>query len=144
MKALLLLLIALAVPAAVSAQDDRLRVYDDRLRIYSVAVELYQVGQVDDALRIAGSWKSAVVKSDGGRIIAARDPRLAPGVALLMTELARRDSSAGGPERLALAESDRHEPAPRPTRDEGISGALVCVRRLLVDRRSGSIQRPHR
>jgi len=104
-KAILLLLIALAVPAAVSAQDDRLRVSDDRLRLYGVAVELYRRGQVDDALRIAGSWKSTVVRSDGGRIIAARDPRLAPGVALLMTELARRDSRAGGPERLALAEA---------------------------------------
>ena len=105
MKAILLLLIALAIPAAVSAQDDRLRVSDDRLRIYGVAVELYRHGQVDDALRIAGSWKSTVVKSDGGRIIAARDHRLASGVALLMTELARRDSSAGATERLALAEA---------------------------------------
>lgn len=97
MKALLLLLIALAVPAVVSAQDDP-------LRMYRIAIILYQGGQSDDALRIAGSWRTEAVRRDARRLVDDRDARLAPGVALLITELARRDTRASGPERFGLAE----------------------------------------
>jgi tetratricopeptide (TPR) repeat protein len=96
-KAILLLLAALAVPA-VSAQDDR-------LRTYRVAVILYQGKQADAALRNAGSWKLEAVRRDARQLIEDPDTRLAPGVALLMTELARRDTRAGGPERFAVAEA---------------------------------------
>jgi hypothetical protein len=125
-KAILLLLIALAVPAAVSAQDDR-------LRICGVAVE--RTGADRSTTRCALRVPEIDRRQERRRaIIAARDPRLAPGVALLMTELARRDSRAGGPggwhwprrSSRACAATARHE---------GLSGALVCVCRLPVDRR---------
>jgi hypothetical protein len=97
-KSTLVLLAALAVPAAASAQGDR-------LRIYGVALELYRHGQVDEALRLAGSWSPTTLKGDMGRILEDRDRHLAPGMVLLMTELARRDSKAASPEQLVIAET---------------------------------------
>jgi Flp pilus assembly protein TadD len=97
-KSSLLLLAALAIPPALSAQDDR-------LRMYRVSLTLYRGGHVDEALRIAGGWRTATVRSDVRRLIEDRDVRLAPGVALLLTELARRDTQAGAPERFSAAET---------------------------------------
>jgi hypothetical protein len=96
-KASLPLIIALAGHAAVSAQDDR-------LRMYRIALTSYQSGQVDDALRIAGSWRTDGVRRDARSLVQDRDARLAPGLALLMTELARRDTRVSGPDRFVLAE----------------------------------------
>jgi tetratricopeptide (TPR) repeat protein len=87
----------LAVPVTASAQDDP-------LRMYRIAVILYQGGQFNEALRLAGPWRPETVRSDARRLIEDRDRRLAPGVALLMTEVARRNSTAGGPEQFAVAE----------------------------------------
>ena len=92
----LLLVAALAVPAVLSAQDDP-------LRFYRIAVDIYRLGQTSDALRLARSWRIATVRSDARQLFDDADRRLAPGVALLMTELARRDG-ASGPELFAVAE----------------------------------------
>lgn len=97
MTRILLLVAALAVPAVLSAQDDP-------LRFYRIAVELYRLGQTGDSLRLARSWRIATVQSDGKRLFDDADRRLAPGMALLMTELGRRNSTAGGPEQFAVAE----------------------------------------
>jgi tetratricopeptide (TPR) repeat protein len=95
---MLLIVSVLAVPVMAPAQDDP-------LRVYRIAVVLYQGGQTNEALRLAGPWRPETVRSDARRLIGDRDARLAPGVALLMTELARRNSTAGGPEQFAIAEA---------------------------------------
>jgi tetratricopeptide (TPR) repeat protein len=94
---LLLLLITLLVPAS-SAQEE------DRMRMYRVAAIMYQGRQVDAALRVAASWKADNIRRDARQLLDDRDQRLAPAVALLLTESARRDTRAGGPERFAVAE----------------------------------------
>jgi tetratricopeptide (TPR) repeat protein len=103
-----LLLITLAIPVALdsararaaSAQDN----LHDPLRMYRAAVILYQGKQADAALRVAESWKPETIRRDARQLIDDRDGRLAPGVALLLTELARRDMSGAGPARLGAAE----------------------------------------
>lgn len=108
MKAIRLLLLAFALPAALdaaqagttSAQDN----LNDPLRTYRAAVVLHQGRQADAALRLAGTWKPESVRRDVPRLVDDRDGRLAPGVALLMTELARRDLGGAGATRLGLAE----------------------------------------
>ena len=100
MKTILLLLALLAIPPAISAQDD----LHDPLRMYRAAVILYQGKQAGAALRLAGSWKPESVRRDTRRLIEDRDGRLAPGVALLLTEVVRRDMGPGGAERLGIAE----------------------------------------
>jgi len=97
-NAILLLLITLVIPASSSAQED------DRMRMYRVAVIMYQGRQVDAALRVAASWKADNIRRDARQLLDDRDKRLAPAVALLLTESARRDMRAGGPERFAVAE----------------------------------------
>jgi tetratricopeptide (TPR) repeat protein len=97
-KAIVLLLVALGIPASISAQED------DRMRMYRVAVIMYQGRQADAALRVAATWKPDSVRRDARQLLDDRDRRLAPGVAVLLTESARRDTRAGGPERLAVAE----------------------------------------
>ena len=98
MKAILLLLATLAIPAAGSAQDD------DRLRMYRIAVVMFQGRQTDAALHLAESWKPDAIRRDARLLIDDRDARLAPGVALVLTEQARRDTKASGPERIAAAD----------------------------------------
>jgi tetratricopeptide (TPR) repeat protein len=93
----ILLLATLLIPASASAQDD------DRLHMYRVAVIMYRGGQPDAAVRVAESWKTAI-RRDARQLLADRDRRLAPAVALLLTESARRDTRAGGSEQLAAAE----------------------------------------
>jgi tetratricopeptide (TPR) repeat protein len=95
----ILLAAALAFPAAAAAQNE------DPLRAYRAAVLLYQNTQADAALSAADSWRPEIVRRDAVRLVDDRNPRLAPGVALLVTELARRDSSAGGAARIAVAEA---------------------------------------
>lgn len=97
MKAILLF-VALLISASSFAQED------DRMRMYRVAIIMYQGRQADAALRVAGSWKPDSIRRDARQLLDDRDTRLAPGVALLLTEAARRDTRATGPERFAVAE----------------------------------------
>ena len=83
-----------------SAQDS----LNDPLRMYRAAVVLYQGKQADAALRLAGAWKPESVRRDAPRLVKDPDVRLALGVALLLTELARRDMGGSGPANLGLAE----------------------------------------
>jgi tetratricopeptide (TPR) repeat protein len=96
-KAILLLLATLAIPAAGSAQDD------DRLRPYRSAVIMYQGRQIDAALRLAASWRPDSIRRDARRLIDDRDTSLAPGVALLLTELARQVTNLNRPEHFGVA-----------------------------------------
>jgi tetratricopeptide (TPR) repeat protein len=97
-KAILLLLLTLLISSSSSAQED------DRMRMYRVAVIMLQGRQADAALRVAGSWKPDSIRRDARQLLDDRDKHLAPGVALLLTEGARRDTRATGPERFAVAE----------------------------------------
>lgn len=97
MKAILLVT-ALALPAAVTAQNE------DPLHAYRAAIILYQSKQADPAIRAAESWKPEAVRRDTLPLVNDRDQRLAPGAVLLMTELSRRDTRPGSSERFAVTE----------------------------------------
>jgi tetratricopeptide (TPR) repeat protein len=94
----ILLVTALALPAAGTAQNA------DPLHAYRAAIILYQTKQADAAMRAAESWKPESVRRETLPLVNDRNPRLAPGVALLMTELARRDARSESSERIAVAE----------------------------------------